>query len=212
MSAAGVSGTAPRDGLTFIEAARRAQIIDCAIAAIAELGYTRASLAEIAKRAGISKSVISYHFAGKDDLIRQVVTGILQRGMAAMEPAVGAQPTARAKLRAYITANLEYMREHPREIAALVAIFSANRGGDETPLVHEQLATAGAELATRIIRDGQAAGEFRQCSAGVVAISLRASLDMVPPYLAVDPDMDLGHYASELIALFERGLGIVEEP
>lgn len=45
---------------TFIEAARRAQIVQCASDAIDELGFERASLAEIAKRAGISKSVISY--------------------------------------------------------------------------------------------------------------------------------------------------------
>lgn len=58
---------------SFIEAARRAQIIECAIETIAMLGYAQASLAQIAKRAGISKSVITYHFTGEEELIEQVV-------------------------------------------------------------------------------------------------------------------------------------------
>ena len=39
---------------SFIEIARRKQIIECAIDAIAELGFAQASLAQIAKRAGVS--------------------------------------------------------------------------------------------------------------------------------------------------------------
>ena len=45
---------------SFIEAARRAQLIESAIETIATLGYVHASLAQVAKRAGISKSVITY--------------------------------------------------------------------------------------------------------------------------------------------------------
>ena len=41
----------------------------CAIEVLAELGYAQTSFARIAERAGISKSVISYHFAGKDELL-----------------------------------------------------------------------------------------------------------------------------------------------
>ncbi|MEV7908062.1 TetR family transcriptional regulator, partial [Streptomyces anulatus] len=46
---------------SFIERARRAQIIASAIEVIAEHGFANASLARIAKHAGISKGVISYH-------------------------------------------------------------------------------------------------------------------------------------------------------
>jgi Bacterial regulatory proteins, tetR family len=45
---------------TFIEAARRNQIVAAAIDTIAEVGYARASFARIAARAGISPGLISY--------------------------------------------------------------------------------------------------------------------------------------------------------
>jgi AcrR family transcriptional regulator len=63
---------------SFIEAARRAQLIECAIETIATLGYAQASLAHIAQRAGISKSVITYYFSSKEELIEQVVTAIFK--------------------------------------------------------------------------------------------------------------------------------------
>src|SRR5262245_4148107 len=61
---------------SFIEEARRAQIVASAIEVIAEVGFARASLARIAEHAGISKGVISYHFAGKEELMVEVVVGV----------------------------------------------------------------------------------------------------------------------------------------
>ncbi|HLS13367.1 MAG TPA: helix-turn-helix domain-containing protein, partial [Beutenbergiaceae bacterium] len=58
---------------SFIEGARRAQIVAAAAHTVAAVGYAGASLSRIATQAGISKSVISYHFAGKEDLLAQVV-------------------------------------------------------------------------------------------------------------------------------------------
>ena len=65
-------------GRTFIETARRAQIVQAAIDTIADLGYANASYAQIAKRAGLSSTgLISYHFHSKDDLIEQVIAELV---------------------------------------------------------------------------------------------------------------------------------------
>jgi len=77
-----------------IEAARRAQIVECAIRAIATLGYGQASLAQIAKLAGVSKGVISYHFADKDELIEHVLREVLSEFEAYMRPRIQAQQDA----------------------------------------------------------------------------------------------------------------------
>jgi len=69
---------------TFTETARRAQIVAAAIDTIAELGYGQASLARIAETAGTSKGVIIYHFGGKDELMRELVAEVVDRGVAYM--------------------------------------------------------------------------------------------------------------------------------
>ena len=109
---------------TFIEEARRSQIIACAIEVIATLGYANASLSEIAKLAKISTGVISYHFDGKDELIQAVVAEVAGIATDLMTPRIVAQATATDALRVYIEANLEFMRLHPKPLLALVEIVT----------------------------------------------------------------------------------------
>jgi AcrR family transcriptional regulator len=66
-------------GRTFIEGARRAQVVAAAIDAFADLGYAAASLARIAEYAGTSKGVVTYHFEGREDLVRAVYAEVLAR-------------------------------------------------------------------------------------------------------------------------------------
>jgi AcrR family transcriptional regulator len=195
--------TAVRDEPTFVEAARRAQIIRCAVEAIAELGYERASLAEIAKRARVSKSVISYYFAGKDELIEQVVADIYARGAAEMVPVVEREKTAAAMLRVYIEANVAFMRTHRKEVQALVEISTSFRTPDGKPRFDvTSVKHVYTELET-LLRWGQETGEFRALSPSVVAHTLRAAIDALPPRLAVEPDLDLDAFARELTELFD---------
>src|SRR5580692_2855851 len=111
----------------FIENVPRRQIVAAAIDTIAEVGFAQASLARIAERIGVSKGVISYHFAGKADLIRQVVVEIIEASRAYIIPRVFAESTGPARLRAYIESNLAFMREHRNSMIAILDI--ARNGG-----------------------------------------------------------------------------------
>jgi len=103
---------------TFIEEARRQQIIEAAIETVAEIGFAKASLAEIAKEADISKAVIPYYFGHKDELVEQTLRSIYARSDAYVGDRVAMHETALGKLRAYITAALAYVRDHRRNAVA----------------------------------------------------------------------------------------------
>src|SRR5579859_1957289 len=107
---------------TFTEAARRAQLIECAIETIAMLGYAQASLAHIAERAGISKSMITYYFSSKEELLEQVVTEIYAAAVQAVTPQIAAQPTAQLRLQAYIRSAVDYIGAHRMRMVALLEI------------------------------------------------------------------------------------------
>jgi AcrR family transcriptional regulator len=189
---------------TFTEQARRGQIIAAAIDVLADNGYAGASLAAIAQRIGISKGVISYYFAGKDELLSTVVATVLGDAAEYMSSRMLAAPTNLAALRSYVTSNLEYIDTHRREIRALTEIFNAAPPGAEHPYAagHD----AAVHALTKLLRKGQRAGEFGRFSPRHVAVALRASIDAVSGLLRADPDANVRRYGTELADLFERGV------
>jgi len=190
------------DSRSFVSSARRAQIVEAAIETLAEVGYANASLARIAARLGISKGVISYHFAGKDDLIAEIVSQVLQRAWAYIQPRIEAQTTGPEMLRAYIESHFEFMRDNPKQLGAVVEIVRATIAGAKSPFTGDRDGAVHmlAELLTRF----QAAGDLRpDFDPNAMAIAIRAVIDAAPGRLA-DPVFDIDRYAREAVTSFDR--------
>jgi AcrR family transcriptional regulator len=189
---------------SFIEEARRAQIIECAVEAFAELGYANTSLARIAERAGISKGVISYHFAGKTELIEQIVDHVYRDITQFVLPRMEGEATATGALRANIRAVVEYMRGHRDQLLALGEIFNNVRTSDGRRrygvVFNEPIYEAREEL----FRRGQQSGELRSFDPRVMAVTVQAAIDEMFAYWVTYPDHDLTAHADELADLFEH--------
>ncbi|AKT36055.1 uncharacterized protein CMC5_001670 [Chondromyces crocatus] len=193
---------------SFVEAARRAQIVQCAIDAIATGGYAQASLAQIAQRAGISKGVISYHFAGKDELIEQVFAEVMGQVVKAVLPEVERAPRATDKLRLYIEGSIEFMRTHPAHTISLLEIWNGYRKADGKPGFDATSYEPGISFLESIFRQGQAEGEFRRFATRPAAVTLRSAIDgVLVQYATYGDKVDLKENCRELVTLFEFGLG-----
>lgn len=188
---------------TFTEQARRAQIVECAIDTMAELGYVRASLAEVAKRAGVSKGVISYHFAGKDELTEQVVIELYSRAGQLIGARIEQAPTAAAALRGYLEANLAFIQDNPDHVRVLADIVMNFRDDDGRP--HYGVGDADGLLhhLEEILRYGQQTGEFRAFATRPMALVIRAAIDTASGQITMNPDFDIGSYTQELLTLFD---------
>ena len=190
------------DNRSFVSNARRAQIVEAAIETVADVGYANASLARIAVRLGISKGVISYHFSGKDDLIAEIVRQVLQRARAYMQPRIEAQTTGPEILRAYIESNLEFMRDNPNQLSAVVEIVRATIAGAKSPFTGNR--DGAVHILAELLARFQAAGDFRaDFDPNAMAIAIRAVIDAVPGRLA-DTAFEIDQYARELVAIFDR--------
>lgn len=190
---------------TFIEAARRAQIVMAAIETIAELGYAQASLARIAERMKASKGMILYHFSGREALEQAVIDDVLARAVAYMRPRMSAESTGRGLLRAGVLSNLAFMGENRAAMVAFyeIAMHTRRARGSANPAVALML-QQGLSAWTELLSSFQAKGEFRSdFDPGVMAAALRAAIDSVPPRMARDPDFDVEHFGRELADLFD---------
>jgi AcrR family transcriptional regulator len=187
---------------TFIETARRAQIAAAAIDTIAEVGYAGASFARIADRVGISRGLISYHFAGKDELIKQVVREAAEQAIAYIRPRVLAERAGPAMLRAYIESNLTFMRDHRNNVIAMIEIA---RSAEGRHIFYGDTAVVNAVGALEQALAGfQTAGQFRRdFDPHVMAVAIRAAIEAASPLLALNPDFDIDNYSREIITVFD---------
>lgn|SRR6185312_754289 len=194
--------SAPAENRSFAETARRVQIVDCAIETIAELGFAKASVEQIAKRAGVSKGVITYHFPNKEEIVDAIVEKVVAAGRAYMEPRIMAETSAAGRLRAYIESDLEFIDAHRKPLIALVEIaMSARRADGSLVIGPESLAQRTASL-EELLRAGQRSGEFRRFHTRVMALTIIQAIDGVPPLLAREPNLDVKLHAKELSAAF----------
>jgi AcrR family transcriptional regulator len=188
----------PRTRPTLTEQARRTQIVAAAIETIAELGYARASFAQIARRAGLSSTgLISYHFASKKDLDLAIVNEIYGRLSRHMSGAMAGAPDPKTALVAYIEGLIGFMKTDPHALQAMVGVVL--HGGVEYDTDSERQAVSGIG---EILRWGQAEGVFRDFDVQVMATTIQRSLDGIPLAQSTNPDLDLDVYARELVELF----------
>ncbi|MFF4921495.1 TetR/AcrR family transcriptional regulator [Kitasatospora sp. NPDC001261] len=202
------SPDAPASGRSVTTDARRAQIVAAAIGTVAELGYARASFAQIAKRAKLSSvRLISYHFQDKEDLFQALVDSVQESAQAFMQPRIHARSAPAAQLAAYIEANLEFLAEHPVEVRALVDVLANARREDGSPLVSSAGFDTPVSLLVRHLRDGQLSGDFRPFDPEAMALAIRASIDAAANRLSAGDDFDVRAYGRELVTLFALATG-----
>ena len=193
--------------MSFIEKVRRSQIVEFAIETIAEVGYAQASLGQIAKRAKISKGVISYHFSNKEDLLEQVVTDYYIACQSFISPQLEAQTSPKGMLQTYIESNLRFVNENRKHVFAMIEIVSNERTEDgklRFAADHDETIFLPVE---NILRLGMQKGIFREystLSARVMAITIRNAIDGFSLELMRNPDLEVDDYIKELITIFER--------
>lgn len=167
-------------------------------------------MARIAERAGISKGVIAYHFAGKDELMQVVVQDILGRFAAFVMPRMQEQHTAWGSLRTFIETNMQFIQAHKQQMLALFEILENARGGDGQRAEGSRARDIAAM--EQLLLEGQQQGEFRRFDAKVMAVAIMSLRDGVLRQLSQDPELDVIVYERELVTFVELATRSNAEP
>jgi AcrR family transcriptional regulator len=189
---------------SFIEQARRAQIVEATIEVLADYGYINLSFSRIAKHAKISPSLISYHFKDKKELLYEVLTSISMDRIQHVQPVIDAAPTATDKLRVAIEADLAHMGTHPKRFPAIVEIsFNSRDANGRITYMADESDEPRTDPATKlledIMRDGQKNGEFGDFDVEHAALIIDAARDNFLALLPLRPDSDLERFSNNLV-------------
>jgi phenylpropionate dioxygenase-like ring-hydroxylating dioxygenase large terminal subunit/AcrR family transcriptional regulator len=112
--------------------ARRRQLIDAAIAAIAEHGISNVTLAKVATLAGLTASMVNFHFDSKQDLLRATLQHLADEYRSACEAALaaaGREPAA--GLIALIESSFDKTICDPGKLAVWYAFWGESRTRDD---------------------------------------------------------------------------------
>src|SRR5258706_1826092 len=96
------------------EALRRRQLIDATIDAIADVGFARASLGQIARRAEVSPGLVAHYFANKDGLLEATMRRLVRELGESVRRKLGAVGSPRERIQAVIDVDLDPAEFDPR--------------------------------------------------------------------------------------------------
>lgn len=208
-----MEGNIEAEKQSFIAEARRAQIVEAAIKTLDEIGYVQASLAQIAKRAGISTALISYHFTDKDDLMNHVLMNLLEKSTSYVLERVHQHNEPHERLNAFIVASLAYQGTHHTYNSALLEIIFNARTPDKIPyykLSDDEEEPLLQEL-QQILQDGQEQGVFGVFNADVMSSLIQGAIGEYMLSTAVTKKVDLETYSRELVKIVHQALKGVSE-
>lgn len=192
--------TRPRDG------DKRARILDAAVRVVAEKGFPGATVAEIAREAGVADGTIYLYFRSKDDLLVSLVEDALGRILADARARVDAAPSPIEGLREFIRHHLEQVAGRPD----LALVLTVELRPSARPLqTYVGRAFVGyLDLLADVLRRGQEDGSVRaDLNVKAVRRAIFGALDEVAlAWLLGGRRFDLSQNAEELAGLFARGV------
>lgn len=162
----GRRGAAPPD--------TRDALFESAALAFSERGFDGVSVDDIARRAGVNKAMVYYHFRGKLDLYRAIVREMLRHGGVRITAVADASDPPATKIRRFVDEFMGLTEGRPwfprlmlREMAEGAPHLDLETlGGFRTVLASF----------TRILAEGQAAGVFRQVHPVLAYLSITGPL------------------------------------
>jgi AcrR family transcriptional regulator len=135
----------------------RDEILDAAAALFAEHGYAGTSTRAIAERVGIRQASLYYHFAGKDEILLELLETSVRPSLDFVDGIRDARDPAAALLALAMT-DVGTLLAAPHNIGALYLAHEVQQPRFESFREHRvQLQKAYADLAAAIRPDGDAA-------------------------------------------------------
>lgn len=114
----------PKVGMEII---RRQGLIEATVEAIHERGFCDVTVAQIAKRAGVSPALAHHYFGSKDQLLAATMGHLLQDLSDGIRQRLALAETPRARISAIIDGNFAPAQFRPSVIAAWMAFYAKAR-------------------------------------------------------------------------------------
>lgn len=196
---------------SFIDRARREQIMAACMTVLAEQGYPNASLQRVADQAGISKGLISYYFENRDALMRETLfSGYERLGQEVMSQVDLTSPPPTV-LRQLILVSARVSLKNSAMQHAMTEIISNLRNTTAEKKLDFADRDATYSGIEQLYRTGQQTGHFRDFDVRAMAVLHQGAIDSMFLYLASHPETDPEPFADQIASFLVAAVLYSEE-
>ena len=183
----------------------RERLLEAGARVFARRGFHRASVDEVAEEAGYSAGALYAHFAGKEDLLLELMDRHLEVRRREYSEAVAGEPTVDARARGGARRFVEFLDRSPELMLLSVEFWAyAVRNPDVRERFADRYADARA-LVTRLIADG---ADELELDLALPAEQLATAVDALADGIALqkiaDPDAVPDELFEEVLSLLLR--------
>ncbi|UWF78368.1 MULTISPECIES: TetR/AcrR family transcriptional regulator [Microbacterium] len=180
----------------------RAHVLSTAVGLFNEQGYDATSVADLARRLGVTKSALYHHFDSKEQLLEIALEDALGALEQALDDALG-EPTPAARLSEVIRGAVRVLIDKQSEVTLLLRL----RGNSPVELAALERRRAFDHRVTQLVRDAQSEGLIRgDLDAGtatrLVFGMINSLVEWYRPGGRIDPEL----LAEEVLAVSMDGL------
>jgi TetR/AcrR family fatty acid metabolism transcriptional regulator len=185
---------------------KRARILEAAIKVFAERGFHTATVAEIARAAGVADGTIYLYYKSKDDLLLRLFDEKMTELLEEARTALLAEKTAPARLRRFIQLHLALVERNPD--LASVLIVELRQSAQFLKAADRNKLAAYVDLIAEVVKAGQESGELLDLvSPATAKRAIFGALDeLALGFLLSGRKSNLRKTAAEVAEWFVRGL------
>jgi len=185
-------------------------ILEAAVKVFARQGFHQATIAQIAKEAGVADGTIYLYFKNKDDILVQIFSyrtrQVFDRFQAEVEKADNSLDKLRNLIRRHLT---EFQRDRDMAVVYLVETHQNSRLAESQI---REMSQMYQDLISDIVELGQQEASIRKdLYVGLVKRFILGAVDeVINTWLHSEKQYDLVSMADPLVDLFIRGIGTAD--
>lgn len=187
---------------------RRVEILETTCQVVIERGFAATRISDVAKRLGVSSSLIHYHFDSKEQLLAEAFAHYARKDVADMEADIAAAPTAVERLDRLIQNSV------PEGSDDLEWMLWIDGWGEalRNPMmkrISQELDEQSLDVLRRVIADGVESGELACADPQASALRLTALVDgLAIQFAAHDGMLDRSALIDHVRAIAAHEVGI----
>jgi AcrR family transcriptional regulator len=189
--------------------AKRAEILRASAKLFREKGYIGTSLSDIAERVNIDRATIYYYVAGKEEILGESVTRVVEANLAMGQRILADGGSASAMIRDFMTGLLRSYQESYPTISIYtqeeMSGLARQRSGWTSTLARQR--RQSEDIVTSMIAEGVRAGEFRvDVDPDLMAYSFWSMVNWTSRWLKPGARHDAEAAATGLSTIFLDGI------